>query len=129
MTAPGRGAPDIVTTVASSAPALAARAHKKSEFLRGVAVRVSEHEPSHNDGAQNVHHSPKANEGRDHEVAINPPVRGYLHWSLLESLEGTAGYIPRFSLAAVDHTTFVRAHEPDFDAHEAVAGDSAPGHR
>ena len=72
---------------------------------------------------------PESVDGRGHEIASDPPVRGYLPWSLLDNLEGTAGYAPRFSLVAVDHTTFVRTNEPRLDAHESVVGDIPPGHR
>ncbi len=122
-------APVTVAAVAASAPALAARAKKKSAFLRGVAVLVSEQDPGTNDDAQSIRHSPESTEGCTHEIASDPPVRGYLHWSLLDDLEGAAGYVPRFSLVAVDHTTFARTNEAGLNAPESVVGKIPPDHR
>lgn len=129
MTAPGSAAPVTVTAVASSTPALGARAKKKSEFLWDAVVLVSKHEPGIDGDAQNIHHPPEASEGRAQEIASDPPVRGYLHWSLLDDFEATAGYAPRFSLVAVDHTAFVRTNVPHPDPHDSVIDDSPLGHR
>ncbi len=129
MNAPRREARITVTAVAVSTPALADRAKKKSEFLQGVAVLVSEHDSGTNDDAQNIRHSPEANECRAREIASDPRDCDYLHWSLLDNLEGTARYAPRFSLVAVDHTTFARTDRPRLDAPESVVGDPPPGYR
>jgi beta-glucosidase len=39
-------------------------------------------------------------------------VRGYLHWTLLDNFEWTAGYAKTFGLIAVDPNTFERAAKP-----------------
>lgn len=39
-------------------------------------------------------------------------LRGYLHWSLLDNFEWTAGYSQQFGLVAVDRTTFRRTLKP-----------------
>lgn len=56
-------------------------------------------------------------------MADGVDVRGYMHWSLLDNWEFTAGYRPRFGLVSVDRETFARTAKPS--AHcfaEIVAG-------
>lgn len=43
------------------------------------------------------------------------PVRGYLHWSLLDNFEWIHGYRPTFGLIAVDRETFARTPKPSLD--------------
>ncbi len=102
---------------------------RRVSFCGGLAVLASEHDPGTNDDAENIRHSPEAKEGRAHEIASDPPVRGYLHWSLLDNLEATARYSPRFSLAAVDHTRSARTNDLRHHAHDSVVGDIPPGLR
>lgn len=40
------------------------------------------------------------------------PVRGYIHWTLLDNFEWSLGYWPKFGLASVDRTTFRRTLKP-----------------
>ncbi len=40
------------------------------------------------------------------------PVRGYIHWSLLDNYEWIFGYKPHFGLVAVDRRTFKRTPKP-----------------
>lgn len=46
--------------------------------------------------------------------AINEgvPIKGYLHWSLLDNFEWILGYKPKYGLIAVDRTTFKRTPKP-----------------
>ncbi len=39
-------------------------------------------------------------------------VRGYLHWTLLDNFEWTAGFAKTFGLVAVDRQTFARTVKP-----------------
>jgi beta-glucosidase len=41
-------------------------------------------------------------------------VRGYLHWSLLDSFEWNEGFWPRFGLVEVDYKTYARTIRPSF---------------
>ena len=39
-------------------------------------------------------------------------MRGYLHWTLLDNFEWTAGFAKTFGLVAVDRQTFARTVKP-----------------
>lgn len=54
-------------------------------------------------------------------VVDGVPVKGYLHWSLLDNFEWVFGYARRYGLAAVDRETFRRTPKPSF----AVLGEIA----
>jgi beta-glucosidase len=45
-------------------------------------------------------------------IADGIDVRGYLHWTLLDNFEWTAGFAKTFGLVAVDRQTFARTVKP-----------------
>lgn len=56
-------------------------------------------------------------------LAEGLPLRGYLHWSLLDNFEWIEGFGPRFGLFAVDYATQKRSPRPSaFYYREIIAG-------
>ena len=49
------------------------------------------------------------------------PVKGYMHWSLLDNFEWIFGYRPRLGLFAVDRQTFKRTDKPSAAVYGAIA--------
>jgi beta-glucosidase len=49
------------------------------------------------------------------------PVKGYIHWSLLDNYEWIFGYKPRYGLVAVDRTSFKRTPKPSAFVFGAIA--------
>jgi len=49
------------------------------------------------------------------------PVRGYLHWSLLDNFEWIFGYKPKLGLCSVDRKTFERTPKPSASVLAAIA--------
>lgn len=49
------------------------------------------------------------------------PVKGYLHWSLLDNFEWVSGYKHQYGLIAVDRKTFVRTPKPSASVLGAIA--------
>lgn len=48
-------------------------------------------------------------------IADGLPVKGYLHWSLLDNFEWQKGYAMKFGLIAVDRTTQIRTPKPSLE--------------
>ena len=93
------------------APALAnvvRFAHKAT----GLPIIVTEHGLNTNDDAQRAAFIPAALEKLQEAAAEGVPVKGYLHWSLLDNFEWVWGYKPRYGLCSVDRTTFKRTPKP-----------------
>lgn len=52
-------------------------------------------------------------------------VRGYLHWSLLDSFEWERGFWPRFGLLKVDYRTLERRMRPSAYFYADICGQNA----
>jgi beta-glucosidase len=74
----------------------------------GVPVIVTENGCPTDDDAERVEYLSRALTALRAAMDDGVDVRGYIHWSLLDNFEWTAGYGPKFGLVAVDRETFVR---------------------
>ena len=59
-----------------------------------------------------VAYIPAALAGLHAAMTDGVPVLGYIHWSLLDNFEWSAGYAPKFGLVAVDRANFRRTPKP-----------------
>jgi len=77
-------------------------------------------------GLADVRDSQRADFIRDHLRAVEAAqaqgvdVRGYLHWSLLDSFEWDKGFEPRFGLIEVDRATMERRIRPSAYVYKAI---------
>jgi beta-glucosidase len=78
----------------------------------GIPVVVTENGMATADDEARIAYTTEALRGLGRCLADGIDVRGYLHWSLLDNFEWTAGYRPTFGLVAVDRTTFARTAKP-----------------
>ncbi len=62
--------------------------------------------------ADRADYIPAALAGLHDAIADGVPVRGYVHWSLLDNFEWSSGYGPKFGLVAVDRASFRRSPKP-----------------
>jgi len=54
-------------------------------------------------------------------MAEGVPVKGYIHWSLIDNFEWFSGYSKKFGLCSVDRTTFKRTPKPSASILGAIA--------
>ncbi len=87
----------------------------------GLAVIVTENGLDTTDDAQRAAYIPAALEGLKSAMDAGVPVRGYVHWSLLDNFEWVFGYGPKYGLVAVDRQTFRRTPKPSAAVYGAIA--------
>lgn len=78
----------------------------------GVPVLVTENGMATDDDEARLAYTRGALAGLAECVADGVDVRGYLHWTLLDNFEWTAGFAKTFGLIAFDHATFERTVKP-----------------
>ena len=86
-----------------------------------MPIIVTEHGLNAADDALRVEFIPAALAELQKAIAEGVPVKGYVHWSLLDNFEWIFGYKPRFGLVAVDRTTFQRTPKPSAAVLGAIA--------
>lgn len=89
-------------------PTALAAVVREAHVHAGVPVLVTENGLNTSDDAHRIRHLRAAVAGLQEAISSGVPVLGYIHWSLLDNFEWSSGYVPRFGLVAVDHTTFKR---------------------
>ena len=87
----------------------------------GLPIIVTENGLATDDDSLRAAYIPRALDGLLAAMAEGVPVKGYVHWSLLDNFEWTWGYAIRFGLAAVDRKTFERTLKPSANVLAAIA--------
>jgi beta-glucosidase len=103
------------------APSLAG-AVRYAHQATGIPVFVTEHGVGTNDDTVRAALIPAALRELKAAMDDGVPVKGYLHWSLLDNYEWGAGFDDgRFGLCAVDRTTWKRTPKPSAAVYGAIA--------
>jgi beta-glucosidase len=93
-------------------PPSLANAVRFAHQATGLPILVTEHGLNTDDDSQRAAFIPAALKELQKAVADGVPVKGYLHWSLLDNFEWVWGYERRYGLCSVDRTTFKRLPKP-----------------
>ena len=78
----------------------------------GKPIYVTENGIATENDARRVEYIRRALAGVHNCLRDGLPVRGYIHWSLLDNFEWTFGYRMKFGLVSVDRKTFARTPKP-----------------
>ena len=93
-------------------PASLAGAVRYVHQATGVPILVTEHGVVTKDDKVRARFIPAALSHLKAAIDDGVPVKGYLHWSLLDNFEWALGFWPTFGLVDVDRTTFRRTPKP-----------------
>lgn len=102
------------------APSLAG-AVRYAHAATGLPILVTEHGLSTPDDTLRAAFIPAALAELHKVMAEGVPVKGYVHWSLLDNFEWIFGYKQHFGLCSVDRTTFRRTPKPSAQVLGAIA--------
>lgn len=92
--------------------AVAATLRRAAELLPGKDLVVTEHGIATDDDTERVGFVTEGLTAVHEVIAEGLPVRGYVHWSLLDNFEWAHGYGMRFGLVGVDRQTQQRTVHP-----------------
>jgi beta-glucosidase len=81
-------------------------------LLPGKPLIVTEHGVATDDDAERIEFIDGGLRAIHDEMDAGVPVRGYIHWSLLDNFEWARGYAPHFGLIGVDRETLERTVRP-----------------
>lgn len=102
-------------------PASLANAVGFAHEASGVPILVTEHGVGTDDDAVRGRLIPAALAELQRLIAKGVPVKGYMHWSLIDNFEWTSGFKTKFGLCSVDRTTFKRTPKPSAAVYGAIA--------
>ena len=102
------------------APSLAGAVRYAHEAT-GLPIVVTEHGVGTDDDAIRAELIPAALAELQVAMKEGVPVKGYVHWSLVDNFEWVFGYKPHFGLCGVDRTTFRRTPKPSAAVLGAIA--------
>lgn len=106
-------------------PPSLANAVSYAHSVAQVPIIVTEHGVNTPDDTIRTRFIPDALADLKKVMDSGVPVKGYVHWSLLDNFEWISGYTPRYGLAAVDRTTFRRTPKPSAAVLGAIARNNA----
>lgn len=86
-----------------------------------VPIIVTEHGVNSSDDKVRAHLIPAALAELKKAIDDGVPVKGYVHWSLLDNFEWVSGYKHQYGLIAVDRTNFKRTPKPSARVLGAIA--------
>lgn len=102
-------------------PASLAGAVRYAHSVSNVPVIVTEHGVNTTDDRIRARLIPAALKELKQVMDDGVPVKGYIHWSLIDNFEWMLGYGPKFGLHSFDKTTFVRTPKPSAAVLGAIA--------
>jgi beta-glucosidase len=102
------------------APSLAG-AVRYAHAATGVPILITEHGVNTPNDAVRAALIPAALAELQKVMAEGVPVKGYVHWSLLDNFEWIFGYKAQLGLCTVDRTTFKRTPKPSAGVLSAIA--------
>ncbi len=98
-----------------------ANAVRYAHSVARVPIIVTEHGANTDDDAVRARLIPAALSELKKAIDEGVPVKGYIHWSLLDNFEWIYGYKYRYGLIAVDRKTFKRTPKPSAAVLGAIA--------
>ena len=98
-----------------------ANAVRYAHEATGLPIMVTEHGVNTHDDAIRARLIPAALVALRQTMTAGVPVKGYIHWSLLDNWEWVAGFKGQLGLCSVDRTTFKRTPKPSAGVLRAIA--------
>ena len=102
-------------------PPSLANAVRFAHAATGVPILVTEHGMMTDKDPDRAQFIPAALTELQKVVAEGVPLKGYVHWTLLDNFEWFLGYGARYGLCSVDRTTFKRTPKPSAGVLGAIA--------
>jgi beta-glucosidase len=102
-------------------PPSLANAVRYAYEICGRPILITEHGVGTDDDGVRARLIPAALAELSKVVGEGVPIKGYMHWSLLDNFEWVSGFKMKFGLCSVDRTTFKRTPKPSAAIYGAIA--------